>query len=254
MEPLGFTNPQIQRLRRLLGRRSARWDEGAFVVEGEILLREAVRAGWDVEMQYVAPGAEGVAGLPTRYLAPGVMERVASTEHPQPVLAVVRMREPSTVATATRVVVCAGLSDPGNLGTILRSAEAAGFDLVALTPGSVDPYSPKTVRASAGALFHVPVAVDVDPSSLGVDLVGTSSHLGNPFTDTDLTGPLGIVIGNEAHGVPDDVQVTRWVTIPHAGRSESLNAAMAATLLVFEVLRQRRAAHPDGPVQRAPSK
>lgn len=242
MEPLGFTNPQIQRLRRLLGRRSARWDDGAFVVEGETLLLEAVRSGWDVEMQYLAPGAEGVPGLPTRELASGVMERVASTEHPQPVLAVVRMRPQPTIGSAQRIVVCAGVSDPGNLGTILRSAEAAGFDLVALTPGSVDPYSPKTVRASAGALFHVPVAVDVEPSSLSVELVGTSSHLGSAFTDTDLTGPLGIVIGNEAHGVPDDVPIARWVTIPHAGRSESLNAAMAATLLVFEVLRQRRGA------------
>ena len=244
MEPLGFTNPQIQRLRRLLGRRSARWDEGAFVVEGETLLREAVSAGWQVEAQYLAPGARGVPGVPVRDLAAGVMERVASTESPQPVLGVVAMPSVSSesVADAKRVVVCAGVSDPGNLGTILRSAEAAGFDLVALTPGSVDPFSPKSVRASAGAIFHVPVVVDVDPSQLGVELIGTSSHLGSPFTETDLTGPVGIVIGNEAHGVPEHLDVKRWVTIPHAGRAESLNAAMAATLLVFEVLRQRRAA------------
>lgn len=243
MEPLGFTHPQIQRLRRLLGRRSARYEEGAFVVEGAVLIAEAVRGGWSVEAQYVAPGASGVAGLHTRELAAGVLERVASTESPQPVLAIVRMRDSVPPTSPRRVVVCAGVSDPGNLGTILRSAEAAGFDLVALTPGSVDPYSPKTVRASAGAIFHVPVLVDADPAALGVELVGTSSHLGSPFTDVDLTGPVGVVIGNEAHGVPSDVPVSRWVTIPHEGRAESLNAAMAATLVVFEVMRQQRDGH-----------
>ncbi len=240
MEPLGFSNPQIQRLRRLLGRRSARWGEGAFVVEGATLVAEAVRAGWEVEAQFVATGAQAVPGIRTYELAAGVLERVASTESPQPVLAIVRMQHPAPAAEYQRVVVCAGVSDPGNLGTILRSSEAAGFDLVALTPGSVDPYSPKTVRASAGAIFHVPVLVDAEPARLGVELIGTSSHLGNPFTETDLTGRVGIVIGSEAHGVPNDVHVSRWVTIPHLGRSESLNAAMAATLLVFEVMRQQR--------------
>jgi len=240
MEPLGFTTPQIQRLRRLLGRRSARYDEGVFVVEGAVLIGEAVRAGWEIEAQYVAPGGTGVAGLPTRPLADGVLERVASTESPQPVLAVVRMRPPAPPTSPRRVVVCAGVSDPGNLGTILRSAEAAGFDLVALTPGSVDPYSPKTVRASAGAVFHVPILTDAEPTTLGVELIGTSSHEGEPFTDADLTGPVGVVIGNEAHGVPADLPVARWITIPHEGRAESLNAAMAATLVVFEVMRQQR--------------
>jgi len=249
MEPLGFTNPQIQRLRRLLGRRSARRDEGAFVVEGPTLVAEAVRAGWEVEAQFVAPGGRPVDGVPVRHLAAGVIERVASTDTPQSLLAVVRLpdappigRADSRGPVAQRVVVGAGLADPGNLGTILRSAEASGFDLVALTPGTVDPFSPKTVRASAGAIFHVPVLVDVDANELGVPLVGTSSHRGEVYTEADLRGPIGIVIGNEAHGVPDDLRVDRWVTIPHEGRSESLNAAMAATLLVFEVMRQRRGA------------
>ncbi len=242
MELLGFTNPQVQRLRRLLGRRSARWDERAFVVEGATLVAEAVSAGWVVEAQFVAPGAAPVEGTPVCWLGPGVAERVASTESPQPVLAVVKMREPEAPIALDLAVVCVGIADPGNLGTILRSAEAAGCDVVALTPGTVDPYSPKTVRASAGALFHVPVITEVDPRSLGVELIGTSSHGGMNYTEADLRGPLAIVIGNEAHGLPDDVSIDRWVTIEQAGRGESLNAAMAATLLVFEALRQRRAA------------
>jgi TrmH family RNA methyltransferase len=210
------------------------------VVEGPTLVAEALSAGWDVEAQYVAPGGRPVDGSPVRWLAEGVLERVASTEAPQPVLAVVRMPDAPAVAGHQRVVVCAGIADPGNLGTILRSAEAAGFDAVACTPGTVDPYSPKTVRASAGALFHVPVLVDCDPAALGLALVGTRAEGGEPYTEADLRGPLALVIGSEAHGVPADVAVDRWISIPHAGRSESLNAAMAATLLVFEVARQRR--------------
>jgi TrmH family RNA methyltransferase len=200
---------------------------------------EATRAGWEIEAQYVAPGGRPVDGSPVRWLAPGVLERVASTETPQPVLAVVRMPDPAPAVTGhERVVVCAGIADPGNLGTILRSAEAAGFDAVACTPGTVDPYSPKTVRASAGALFHVPVLVDCDPASLGLPLIGTKAEGGQPYTSADLTGPLALIVGSEAHGVPDDVHVEQWISVPHAGRSESLNAAMAATLVVFEVRRQ----------------
>jgi len=240
MEPLGFTHPKVQRLRRLVGRRSSRWEEQAFVVEGATLIAEAVDAGWDVELQFAAPGATAVDGVPVVHLASGVIERVASTEHPQPLIAVVRMSAPvPPPAQPKRVMVCAGVADPGNLGTIMRSADAARSDLVALTPGSVDPYSPKVVRASAGAIFHVPVVVDVDPGTLGVELIGTSSHQGEPYRSADLHGRVGIVIGSEAHGVPADVRIDRWVTIPHAGRSESLNAAMAATLLVFEVMHQQ---------------
>jgi RNA methyltransferase, TrmH family len=196
-----------------------------------------VRGGWSVEAQYVAPGGAPVADVPVRELAPGVIERLATTETPQPLLAVVRMRAERPPGGATRIVVCAGIADPGNLGTILRSAEAAGFGLVACTRGTVDPYSPKTVRASAGAIFHVPVLVDADPTALGVPLVGTKATGGEPYTAVDWSGPLGLVIGSEAHGVPADLPIDRWVSIPHAGRAESLNAAMAATLLVFEAQR-----------------
>lgn len=248
MEPLGLTNHKIQRLRRLLGRRSARSDDGAFVVEGAGLLAEAAAAGWEIEAQFVAPGSDPVAlaDVPVHHLAPGVLERVASTESPQPVLAVVRQRHASLADVAERatfVVVCAGVADPGNLGTILRSAEAAGAGAVVLTVGSVDPYNPKVVRASAGALFHVPVVTGVPPSDLpglGLPLIGTSSHHGVAYHACDLTRGVALVVGSEAHGVGADVPVDEWVTIPHVGRSESLNVAMAATVLCFEVARQRR--------------
>lgn len=213
------------------------------MVEGAVLIGEAVAAGWTVEAEFVAPGAEPVSAAPVFELADGVLERVASTERPQPNLAVVHMPGASVdLASLSFVVVADQLADPGNLGTILRSCEAAGVDAVVLTPGSVDPYNPKAVRASAGALFHVPVTVaDLDDvRAAGLRLVGSSSHLGDPHDETDWSGRVALVLGNEAHGLPDDAPVERWVRIDHRGRAESLNVAMAATVLVFEAVRHRR--------------
>jgi TrmH family RNA methyltransferase len=268
MGALAYNNSRVQQLRRLIGRRSSRHEDGRFVVEGPVLVAEAVAAGWECEAQFVAAEADGVvqpgvdgAG-PVFELAEGVLERVASTETPQNPIAVVRMRDrgpaADLLAAADFVVVLDRIGDPGNLGTILRSAEAAGADLVVLTPGSVDPYNPKVVRASAGALFHVPVLeADLDDvTAAGLVPVGTSSH-DSPnrtvqrHTEADLMGRVAIVMGNEAAGLPGDWTDTsgpirRWVTIPHRGRSESLNVAMATTVLVFEVMRQRDAAERRG--------
>lgn len=248
MTQLTFSNPHVQRLRRLLGRRSARHDEGVFVVEGPTLIAEAARAGWTVLEQFVAPGGSAVdgAGGVVHHLAPNVIERAASTESPQPVLALVQMQRPSRTVLdeATFLVVADAIADPGNAGTILRSAEASGADAVVLTAGSVDVFNPKVVRASAGALFHVPVFTDLTLGDLRRDgrrLLATSSHQGSAHTATDLVAPVAIVVGNEAHGVPDDAPVDGWITIPHRGRGESLNVAMAATVLCFEAARQRGA-------------
>jgi TrmH family RNA methyltransferase len=213
------------------------------VVEGAVLIGEAVAAGWDVEAEFVAPGAEPVTSAPLRVLADGVLERVATTDHPQPHLAVVRLPDRSSgVPGGGLVVVLHQLGDPGNLGTILRSSEAAGVDAVVLTPGSVDPFNPKVVRASAGALFHVPVGTATidEVRAAGFRIIGTSSHLGVRHTDADWSGDVALVMGNEAHGLPDDAPVDGWVRIEHHGRAESLNVAMATTLLVFAAADARR--------------
>ncbi len=209
-----------------------------------------------MEAQFVPEGSDSVVdGAGTVFeLADGVLERVGSTETPQPPLAIVAMpddRAGDVLPAASFVVVLDRVGDPGNLGTILRSAEAAGADLVVLTPGSVDPFNPKVVRSSAGALFHVPVVtagID-DVAAAGLELFGTTSHgfpgrTVVPYTDADLTGRIAVVMGNEAAGLPDEWNdtvgpVRSWITIPHSGRSESLNVAMATTVLVFEAARQR---------------
>jgi TrmH family RNA methyltransferase len=122
---------------------------------------------------------------------------------------------------------------------MIRSAEAAGTDGVVLTPGSVDPYNPKVVRASAGSLFRLPVVEATLESLSEFRRLGTSSHRGDLYTDPLYHGRVAVVVGNEAHGLDDDAPVDHWITIPHAGPVESLNVAMAATIVVFEVARQR---------------
>ncbi|MDO9176231.1 MAG: RNA methyltransferase [Actinomycetota bacterium] len=214
------------------------------MVEGPLLIAQAIAAGWNLEAQFVAPGAAAVdASAPVFELAPNVIERVASTESPQPVLAVFAQRPSVLPAGATFVMVGDRLADPGNAGTIIRSAEAAGAQAVVFTAGSVDAYNPKVVRATAGSLFRIPVVSGslVELRAAGLRVLATSSHQGTAYTATDLTGPVAIVVGNEAHGVDAGAPVDGWITIPHAGAAESLNVAMAATVLAFEVARQRRA-------------
>ncbi len=259
----------MRRLRQLLRKRSLRSAERVLVVEGAELLAVALAAGARVEAVYVAPeGADvpAVAEVTARALAvgarvfdlgPGVMERVASTVTPQPVLAVVGW-EPAALgdlAGAALVVVCADLRDPGNVGTVIRTADASGADAVVCCDGTVDPTNPKCVRATAGSLFHLPVvvggaAVDVvtDLASRGLSTVGTAVSGGLDYAEFDWRRPVALVLGNEASGL--DAQVTAAlgaaVTVPMAGRAESLNVSVAAAVLCFEALRQRRADRSPG--------
>jgi TrmH family RNA methyltransferase len=173
---------------------------------------------------------------------------VSDLESPPGLFAVVSRQppDPNVLSTAEFVVVADRVGEPGNLGTIMRSAEAAGADAVVVTPGTVDETNPKVVRASAGALFHVPVIAATlgDVASAGLRLIGSSSHRGSPHTTTDWSGRIAIVAGNESAGLDADLAIDQWVCIEHSGRTESLNVAMAMTVLCFEALRQRAGRSP----------
>lgn len=257
-QPLGFRHQRVQRLRRLVSRRSARQAEGVFVVEGAKVVGEALRAGAGVEALFLGPGAsDAVAGeaeargVRVFRLEPGVLERVAGTVTPQPEIAIVReVGVPlSALAQATLLVVCIDVRDPGNAGTILRSAEAAGADGVVCCDGSVDVFNPKAVRASAGSLFHVPVVAGGNPLAVlqqigdwGQRRLGAVARAGVDYATIDLTVSTAFVMGNEANGLPVEVEslLDDRVTIPMAGDAESLNVGMAAAVLCFEAARQRR--------------
>lgn len=233
------------------------------VVEGAELLSVALDAGVAVESVYVAPeGRDNAAvtavaarafeaGSRVFDLEPGVLERVADTVTPQPVLAVVGFEPPDlgVLRQADLVVVCTDVRDPGNAGTLIRTADAAGAGGVVCCDGTVDPYNPKTVRASAGSVFHLPivaggeaVAVLETLGAWGLRTLGTVVRDGVDYADIDLTDRVALVFGNEAAGLSAEVvaALDEAVTIPMAGRAESLNVSVSAAVLCFEVLRQRR--------------
>jgi TrmH family RNA methyltransferase len=211
-------------------------------------------------------------------LAPGVMARVADTVTPQPVMAVFPMVHVPAVPAASRlVVVMVDVRDPGNAGTVLRTADAAGVDAVVCCGGTVDPYNPKTVRSSAGSVFHVPLVLGEDavavlealapaggrgndaaargrnepsggtarpdgaaPHVTGMRRLGAVVRGGTDYATIDWTEPTALVLGNEATGLPATLPLDGTVCIPMAGRAESLNVGMACAVLCFEALRQRR--------------
>jgi TrmH family RNA methyltransferase len=258
----------VQRLRRLVGRRSARAAEGRVVVEGAKLLGVALDAGATVESVYLDPDllrpGDGVEAVASRVLdaggrlfelAPGVLARVAGTVTPQPVIGVVATPGVTLDQLGERrpdlVVVCVDVRDPGNAGAVVRAAEAAGAGGLVSCGTAVDLFNPKTVRASAGGVFLMPVVAGGSPGEV-LDAVGRWGLLrlaavargGQDYAALDLTGPVAVVVGNEAAGLPPALaaHVDGAVTIPMAGRSESLNVAMAAAVLCFEAARQRRVA------------
>lgn len=193
-------------------------------------------------------------------LEPGTLARVTDAVTPQPVVAVAGWCDAplgDVIAAATvadrpprPVLVLHDVRDPGNVGTLVRTAEAAGVAGVVLCGTSVDVFNPKCVRASAGALFHLPVAVVVDGldalgrlRDAGLTLVGTSAAATTPYDEGALGGAVALVLGNEAHGLGPEVGAVmdEMVAIPIEGRAESLNVAAAGAVLCFEAARRRRA-------------
>jgi TrmH family RNA methyltransferase len=253
----------VQRLRRLSGRRAARHDDGAFVVEGPTLAAEALAAGLALEEAFATDEVDPAlvealeaAGARVHAIRPDVLAKNVDTVTPQGLAVIARRFEVpvevavSAAAAGPLALVLVDIADPGNAGTLVRTAEAAGATAVLFCGSSVDPGNGKCVRASAGALFHLPVAsggetvVVLDQlRERGVRTAATVVRGGRPYDRVDLTGPLALVLGSEAHGLPEAVvaQVDEPLTIEMAGRSESLNVAMAGAVVCFEALRQRRA-------------
>jgi len=265
-EPVAAKNPIVPQLRRLSRRRSARVEQGRFLVEGPTLVATALESGATVELLLKDGGAHldeagqqlaeraMDAGARAIELPAGIMAKVADTVTPQPLAAVVTRQTMSLDKVladgppALPVLVLVEVSDPGNAGTLLRSAEAAGAAAAVFCAGSVDPFNPKTVRSSAGSIFHVPIVEGISPrialatlGDAGVHRVGTVAHGGVTLAEARLGGAVALVLGSEAHGLPDGLHAVldELVTIPMAGRAESLNVAMAGTLFAFECARRR---------------
>jgi RNA methyltransferase, TrmH family len=258
---LGPRHQRVRRLRDLIRDPRARRGERAFVVEGPRVVEAALDRGVEFEGAYVAPGASRAfgplvqrlrdGGVPIEELKEGVLERIGDTVTPQPVIAVAPF--PGVALDELRadglVLVAVAVRDPGNAGTLLRSAEAAGVAGVVFCGNSVDPHAPKVVRSSGGAVFGIPVVEADDPVKV-LDALGRHGRRrlaavaagGERFDRVDLSGPVAIVFGNETSGLPPGLtsHLDGEVTIPLEPPAESLNVGMAATVLAFETARQRR--------------
>jgi len=236
-------NPHLKEIRKL-ARRRTREREGRFVAEGEDLLAAADAAGWSALERYCAAGS----GLPGTEVAPEALRAVSALGSGTRTLAVYAQRYAAPAGPLC--VALWGIADPGNVGTVLRSAAAFGAAGVALGPGCADPYGPKAVRASMGAIFAVPVARVQDPSELPGERVALVAHQGEPlvgvksFFATPDPGTakkdLTLVVGAEREGLPERVVAAcdRVAHIPIV--TESLNAAMAATIALYELRMPRQ--------------
>jgi len=257
----GRHNPLLRELRRAFSRGEPT-EGGYFAIEGLRILEEAVRSGLRFHAVFFASSAESKAQrlLPqigahvqTLTVPDKIFGDAVPSETPQGVAALVRGKEWTLEALLERAqigpLICvAGVQDPGNLGTILRSAEAFAASGVLLGEGTVSAHNPKVVRASAGSLFRLPIArvpllSTIDRMRLeGIRLIATSSHKGTPLDHADLKGNLALFIGREGAGVPRELmsKMDEIVAIPHSERVESLNAGVAASIVLYEVARQRK--------------
>ena len=256
----GRHNTLVKEMRRAFSRAELT-EDGACAIEGVRIVEEAIRSGLRFDAVFFSESAEGQANrlLPqigahveTAVLPDKLFASVVPSETPQGVAALVRYRQSSLeellakLATGPLVVV-AGLQDPGNLGTILRSAEAFGAAGVVLGEGTVSPFNAKVVRGSAGSLFRLPVVrvnlaeVLAQLRERSVRLAATSSHKGVPIPEADLAGPLAVLIGGEGAGISKDVmaKVDEVLAIPHRPQVESLNAGVAASIVLYEIARRR---------------
>jgi TrmH family RNA methyltransferase len=263
-------NARLKELRRALAQ-PGRSAAGLAGIEGPNLVAEAVRAGLAIHCVFVAQEAErlldglGLAERTEVLLVPGeILSSALATETPQPVAALVQPRDWTwsdvlgiSGSATPLMLILAGIQDPGNLGTMLRSAEAFGASGVVALPGTVSEWNPKAVRASAGSVFRVPlIAADVEKCfahlhEAGVAVWTTATRDAIEVTSADLARGAALVIGNEGNGVPREValRADHALTIPCPGPVESLNAAVAASVLLYEAARQRAArpnsAQPD---------
>lgn len=254
-------NPRSPRVRAVakLAKRSARQETGLFLLEGPQAAREALASRPDVLVEIFATPtalerhpdireAANAAGLEVEYTTEAVLDAMADTVTPQGIVAVARQNPTSLrdifAASPTLLVICEQVRDPGNLGTIIRAADAAGAGAVVLTGRTVDPYNPKVVRSTTGSLFHVPVAVGADLADTatrarGAGLTVIAADVGGEDFLTHratLARPTAWLFGNEARGLDAEnlAHADLSLRLPIYGQAESLNLATAASVCLYE--------------------
>lgn len=230
--------------------------EGKYIIEGFRLVQEAFKANMEIEYLIISEGSEDKLN---EYLNEYINEEkiyimkknlfnmLTSTETPQGAIAVVKNKELPKDIEGEFFLLCDKVQDPGNLGTIIRTAHAAGVDGIILTKGTVDIYNDKSIRSTMGSLFYVPIIQDDEELSFvrklkgeGFSLVATSLQESKDFFESDLKGKIILSVGNEGNGISEEVfsLADKKVKIPMPGGAESLNVAIATSIILFEKVRQ----------------
>lgn len=244
-----------------LGRRKVRESEGLFLAEGVRVVEELLAGGLEIRLAVVSPALEETERgralaealekrVEVERVGRGRMDELAETRTSQGVLVVAAMPRPTlgevVLADAATVLLLDGVQDPGNLGTLARAAAAFGCGALLCLPGTVDPWNAKAVRASAGALFRMPVLTSSVDEALewlegqGFALLGADAA-GEPVEAVPLTARVALVVGNEGAGLNDEVRsrCDRVVAVPMSGGTESLNVAVATGILLYVITRGR---------------
>ena len=249
-------NAKVKLVRALLGRSKERREAGAFVVEGVRLVEEAAKADWKFRFVLFDEtlserGNVQVEGLKSKgvdveEVSVSVMKSISETEAPQGILAVLEFSQLPIPVSPNFVLIPDQIRDPGNLGTLLRSAAASGVQAVLLPPETTDAFAPKVLRSGMGAHFRLPIrSMDWGEIEEFVKSEGLQVYIadmdGPSCWETDLTKPLALLIGSEAEGASDHAKklTNGKISIPMSGEVESLNAGVAGSVLMFEVMRQR---------------
>jgi TrmH family RNA methyltransferase len=250
-----LNNPRVKLVRNLQNNRKIRQQEGFFIVEGLRLIDEAIAAHAHFQIAFhtnhLDDRGRGLihsmqrAGAEVSSVSDEVMSACSDTVTPQGILAVLPIPNRPIPKNLNLALVLDRLTDPGNLGTILRTALAAGVEAVIFTEGTVDAYSPKVVRSAMGAHFHLPMlissATELPRHLKGLELFLADAREERSYFDVDWRMPLGLFIGSEASGVQPAVEeiIDHRVCVPMPGGTESLNAAVTTAVILYEIIRQR---------------
>ncbi|HTX92679.1 MAG TPA: RNA methyltransferase [Anaerolineales bacterium] len=249
-------NAKVQLARALLGRSKERREAGAFVAEGVRLVEEARAAAWPFRFALAGEtlGERGIrlvdelqaGGIDVERVTDALLGSLSGTETSQGILAVLENRPLPLAKSSDFVLIADQVRDPGNLGTLLRTAAAAGVQAVLLPPETTDAFAPKVVRAGMGAHFRLPIR-SLDWDGIRSQVAGLQVYLAEmegalSCWQADFTGPLALIVGGEAEGASPTARAlaAKQVFIPMPGKTESLNAGIAGAILLFEVVRQRK--------------
>lgn len=256
------SNPLIK-LIRTLHTKKGRHKEQAIILEGSRLVTDAVKSGAKIQYFIISESflsnnnnlPDGFPVAKVVLLPDDLFKKTCETDNPQGIMAIAKIpaqNEEGLISQTERIIILENIQDPGNAGTIVRTADAFGFDAVFFSKDSVDPFNSKVIRSTMGSLFHLPVIVCQDIYSTverikkrGIMIIAAHPRDAEYCYEADLSGKLAIVIGNEGNGLTERMMELsdKRVMIPMSGGAESLNASSAASILIYESMRQLRKAH-----------